>query len=172
MSKAVTHKGYEIRLTDDFRFAVKGEGFAEEAIFSSLETAKATIDKTIHFVAKKKTLALPIMNGAGKEFEITGINLHTDEFTTKPPTTRSYSWSDDDISGQYYPRVETLKPLIAKVRRLRKELAAAEKELENYQITKSRGRVSPERYPEALEELMKEHAETTAAAEKLGKRGE
>jgi hypothetical protein len=161
------YKGYEIRLTPELRFAVTGIGFAEEAVFPSIEGAKLAIDKTIRIVAKKKTLALPIMNGAGKVFEITGINLHTQCLTTRPPTERHYPWSNEEPDDNFYPHVQTVKPLIAKVKELLKSLRTAELELAKFEIRANRGRVSPETYADELEALTKEHAAKTAAAEKL-----
>lgn len=168
---SVTYKGYTIDINAAYRFVITGAGLEKNlGNFPSFDGAKAAVDSYTKVAAKTKTLKLEIMNAAGKEFVITGLNMHTGNITTKPATTEEYTYSDEQTgipANAYYPRGAKILALIAEVKKLYKELDKKQNQLTAMQIRYDRGRVDAENYARNLEDILKEYQEAEKAAQKL-----
>jgi hypothetical protein len=155
---------HTIELTDDLRFKVTGEEFANnqprDCIFNSLVDAKARIEKLVSETSKVRAqnivLALSVLQEDGTVVRVTKINRRDGTM--------------NDVSGRYvYPNTDWLRGIIREHTRLNVEARKLYNIMSSVQISVTRryGRIAAESYGQAISELKKQYDEMLALAKKM-----
>lgn len=155
------YAGIEIVFTEGAMFkpagAKAGPLFAEHETFDSVDDTCKAIDERITTANKnqKTKLTLPVITTDGRRVAITGVHMGTGHIT--------------GTDGQdCYPYADWIADDIARLRKLRAEVAVIHDRLRAIQIDERRtwGKVEPAQYVYLIEKLLKEHAAKTVLAER------
>lgn len=147
------YQGYEINVTDDMLFSVKGPGIANN--YDSIKEAKAAVDGLLRIVAveQAKSFTADVLDQAGKVITIRGISRANGKLLGAE-------------KGYVYPNVQWVKEALKRLGQLRQEMDELDGKLRPLRtdVDYAYGRIEADMLSSKLSRLQKELADKLEAA--------
>jgi hypothetical protein len=148
--RVVTYRGFNIHVTDEYRFIVSGKDWPEKGQdkFQSLDSARAAIDDLLATIAKREkiagTLRIPCLTSEGKRVVVKGFHQNTGEALTV---------ADGPYRYNLFPDEEWIWKLLDERLELLTRVTAIDSKLQPFRVSGqvTYGRTDLARYDEKLE---------------------